>query len=178
MIASEGQRLGQTDDGVLGGCLGQAVVPVGEQARGRSRVDDVAAALSEQHRKEHEVAPHDAEEVDVDDPLPRVERDVLDGTDGKDADVVHDDVHRPETLQGEIAGRLKIGHAGDVARGADSRTADRVRDGQRPIPSTSLTTTRAPRLASEIADARPMPLPAPVTTATALERSTKAVTAR
>ena len=45
--------------------VGRAVVRVDDDAVSRRGVDDVAVALLDQHRQEHLVAPHDAEQVHV-----------------------------------------------------------------------------------------------------------------
>ena len=59
----ERERLGDADHRVLGGDVGQAIEPVGEEARRGRRVDDVTAALRDEHGEEDEVAAGDADRL-------------------------------------------------------------------------------------------------------------------
>ena len=84
---------------MLAGDVGKSVEAVGEQAGRRRGVDDVTAALGEEQGEEHEVAAGDAEQVEVDDPLPRFDRQRFGRAHGEDADVVDDDVDPAESIE-------------------------------------------------------------------------------
>ena len=95
----ERERLGDADHGVLARDVREPVEAVGEEARRRRRVDDVAAALGDEQGEEDEVAAGDAQQVEVDDPLPRLDRQGLGRAHGEDADVVDDDVDPAEAFE-------------------------------------------------------------------------------
>ena len=107
----EGERLGDADDGVLAGDVGQPVEAVGEQPRCRRGVHDVAVALVEEVGEEHEVAAGDAQQVQVEDPLPRLERQRLRRAHGEHADVVHHEVEAAEPVEAPVPQRLEVAPA-------------------------------------------------------------------
>src|SRR5262249_1727091 len=84
------------------------------------------------YKQNHQGAACDAQEVDVHDALPGLQRDVLHGADGEDAHVVHDHVNAPEALASESPGGFQIGHAGDIATRGDGLRADLRGDGVGP----------------------------------------------
>ena len=86
-----GQRLAEGDHS----CLDRGVRRHGRwvhQPGQRGGVDDVTAALRLHHRDERAAPADDAEQVDVDDPLPLVDADHVDPPARRDAGVVDEDV--------------------------------------------------------------------------------------
>lgn len=171
----EGEGLGESDDGVLRRRVRKTVVSVGQQACCGGGVDHVSEPLLQEQRQEHEVAAYDAQQVHVDDALPRFERDVLDGADGQDADVVHHQVDLPEPLQREVPYGTQVVEAGDIARGGDStRTVRPQLGGDRLCPFGVQVGDHHPRAPAGEGMRGGSPDPAalrPVTTVTASRRS-------
>ena len=58
---------------------------------------------------------------------------VSDGTDREHADVVHHEVDASEPLERDVARRLEVGDARDIAANGDGCVADLVGDGVRPF---------------------------------------------
>lgn len=133
----------------------------------------MAGTLGQEDREEHAVAAHRAHQVHVDDALPRFDRDVLDRTDGEDPGVAHDDVDATELRERAIAGRFQVGVTRHVAARGRGGGPDAGRDAFRPVAVDVDVGDQHPRAApcERSAIARPIPLPAPVITATAVETS-------
>ena len=108
-------------------------------------------------------------DVEVDLALPVVDLELLDAGDELDAGVVEHEVGRAEAVGDLVGGGLDGGAVGDVD-GQGERGAAGGLDARRQASSLSLrraaTTTLAPSSARRSAVAAPMPLEAPVTTAT------------
>ena len=129
------------------------------------------SAAGREHRGDAGAAaePH-ALEVDLHHALPRGLRRVEHAAVvvGEDAGVVVEHVQRTERVDRGAHHRVAVLGAGDVGaheRGVTAGRADRIDDLARRRP-TSLTTTRAPSAANSSAADRPMPLAAPVMSAT------------
>ncbi len=99
---------------MLAGDIRQAVEPVGQEPRCRSGVDDVAPALGDQVGEEHEVAPGHAQQVEVEDPLPGLDRQGLRSAHGQDAHVVHDDIEPAVAVEAPVPQRFEVGLLGHV----------------------------------------------------------------
>src|SRR5439155_27379934 len=112
------QRLGQRDHRRFGRVVGRHGRR-GEQARGGGDVEDVAAALLLEARREDVAAVDDAPQVDADDPAPVVDGDLADHAADGDAGVVDDHVDAAEIAIGAGGERLDVFEAGDIAAGGD-----------------------------------------------------------
>jgi hypothetical protein len=86
-LSDVGQRDHRSLRHAVVGHLGQR-----KQPRRRSHVQDVATLLPDQHRYERVAAMDHAPEIDVDDPVPLLERDLVELGRVHDAGIVHEDV--------------------------------------------------------------------------------------
>ena len=101
------QRLGQSDDRVLGRAVGPEAGRRHE-ARARAGVHDVALALLDHAGHEAAEAVGDAEEVDAHEPAEVLVGEVPDAPDGGDAGVVAEQVHRAERVEREVGELLHL----------------------------------------------------------------------
>ena len=165
----EGQRLGQPDDGGLGGHVGGHVGLTALGAR-RGDVDDPAPAGVEHVGDHHLAAVVGAREVDRVDPLPRVEVDLEERAELLQAGVVDEDRGCTEALRRR--GRRPPPRRPGRSRRPRRRSAVPPAAVMAAAASSaeavlrSSTATAAPSAASRTLMASPIPEPPPVTTAT------------
>ena len=119
------ERLAQGDDARLDGVVGGHAGRVHEPGE-RGGVDDVPAALLLEQRRERAAAADDAEQVDVDDPVPLVHRRDVDASARGDAGVVDEQVEATPRLAhvGERRGPCVV--AAHVERDVCRRLGQRV----------------------------------------------------
>jgi hypothetical protein len=129
------------------------------------RRNEIAAATSSGSPTRDQVHPL---QVRVEDEVPLVLLQVLEGRHPHQPGVVHEVVQGAEGLQGAASGRLDLDPFADVAperRRPSAGGGDLLHCLPGGLRRTPATATEAPSLASRIAVARPMPEPAPVTNA-------------
>ena len=126
------ERRHQRDDAVLGHVVG-AHEAAGDQAGQRRRRVDVALALLLHERQEHLHPVDRAPQVDVDDPAPVLEADVVGRGRDADAGVVAQHVHGAEAIEGGLRPAPRPTRASTRRSSADGLGATFVQLGDRGV---------------------------------------------
>ena len=159
------QRLGDPRDRVLGRVVGDRVRPR-DVGRERAVVDDAPAPrLLRGHRAERRLrAQEGAGDVGVHHPLPVLEGQLGDRRGHAEAGVVEQQVHAPVALAAPRR-TARATDAGSVTSVGTARPSPSLRDSLRGASRRPAATTLHPSLSRAFVAARPIPEPAPVTTA-------------
>src|SRR3546814_4668677 len=102
-----------------------------DQAGHRRDVDDHAAALCFQQRCEHAATTHDAEQIDVDDPLPVVHRCFVDRAALRDAGIVEQQIDAAELFDHLFARADQVRIAAHVTMDVERLSTERTQRAQR-----------------------------------------------
>ncbi len=162
--------LGQPDEAVLGADIG-GLVAAGDEAVRRGDIDDPPPAPRDHQRQRRFRGVKRRREVDRDDRVPALFREVDDRRDMLDPGIVDEDVDGAELahrLGDETTDLHRLGHVGRRGRSRAPHAARRGRRASLRSPrdrQSRSSRCRAPAAASALAMPSPIPLVEPVTTA-------------